>query len=723
MSLNNAQGKTLSDTWHRVARLSVSLRPTVIAHRQVFQGQSWVILRDRLSSDWYRVTPDAFHFLSRLDGVRTVEEIWNEALEADTERCLSQEEVVQLLGQLNLSNLLFAGATGSSASFFERFTKRKARERQALWMGILSIKLPLWDPDVALTRALPLIRFLFGRMGLLVYAVLLVLGLKAAVDGWDELFDQSAGLLAPSNLPLLYLGFLLSKTVHELSHAALCKRLGGEVHTLGVMLLVFAPMPYVDASTAWGFRSRLERVAVGFAGVAAELAVAAVAVLVWSNTAPGTLNALAYNVIFVASVSTVVFNLNPLLRFDGYHMLVDLLGLPNLFQRSRDQLKYLGQRFVLGIPHAQPAARTPSELWILPTYGVMSIVYWLLLMSTIVFFIAEEYLDLGVALALLLVVVTFVVPAWKFLGYLAKDPSISVHRGQAILRSGAVLGVLAILLLGVPVPDRVRVVGVVQANEAQEITSQTEGMLVEMLVRPGSQVTKGQPLARLENTQLPFELESMQMQLLAVQAQEVRAMASAPAELEAIAQQQRALEEGLAELKRRQNALIIRASATGTWSAPKLSEGLGQWVARGQSLGTITQSGNTRFVAVLPQVASHVLGGSIDRAEVRLRGQEEHNLVADALIVLPFEQGALPSPALGMAGGGLIAVTSDPSGAVAAEPFFRIEGEISEEAARALGVSMVHGRVGTLRLTLESQPLFAQWERDLRQFFQRRFRV
>jgi putative peptide zinc metalloprotease protein len=489
------------------------------------------------------------------------------------------------------------------------------------------------------------------------------------------------------------------------------------------MLLVFAPMPYVDASTAWGFRSRLERVAVGFAGVAAELAVAAVAALVWANTAPGTLNALAYNVIFVASVSTVVFNLNPLLRFDGYHMLVDLIGLPNLFQRSRDQLKYLGQRFLLGLPSTQPAARTQSELWILPVYGVASIVYWLLLMSTIVFFIAEEYLDLGVALAVLLVVITFVVPAWKFVAYLVRDPALSVYRGQAVMRSAGLFGLTMLALLVVPVPDRVRVVGVVQAREAQEITSQTEGRLAEMLIRPGTLVQEGQPLARLENPQLPYELEGMQMQLQALQAQEIRAVALAPAEIEALMQQQRALLEGLAELERRIEALTVRASASGVWSAPKLAEGLGQWVPRGQSLGTITQPGDARFVAVLPQVASHVLGSPIDRAEVRLRGQEEHNLIADAVSVLPFEQGSLPSPALGMAGGGLIAVTNDPSGAVAAEPFFRIEGQISEEAARGLGVSMVHGRVGTLRLTLKSQPLLLQWERDLRQFFQRRFRV
>jgi len=244
--------------------------------------------------------------------------------------------------------------------------------------------------------------------------VLLLLGLKALVDESYHLFDQSAGLLAPANLGLLYVGMVLAKLVHEFGHAAACKRYGGEVHKMGVMLLMFAPLPYMDATASWGFRSRAQRMLVGASGVLSELAVAAVAAMVWANTAPGVINALAYNVIFVASVSTVLFNLNPLMRFDGYHMLVDFLDVPNLFQRSRDQLKYLGEFWVLGIKTAQPVARTSNEAVLLPLYGVISLGYWVGLMSTIIFFIAEQYLDLGVALAWLMFFSIVVMPVFKF---------------------------------------------------------------------------------------------------------------------------------------------------------------------------------------------------------------------------------------------------------------------------------------------------------------------
>jgi putative peptide zinc metalloprotease protein len=726
MSLEEASGRTFSDSWHRVATVRVCLRGSVSAHRQSFQGQGWVILHDRLSSDWYRISPDAYHFLSRLDGQQTVEEVWEASISADPERALTQEEVVQLLGQLNLSNLLQYDAQPSDDSLFDRLIKRKSKERKALMMGFLSIKIPLIDPDRFLNRSLPAIRLIFSRWGLVAYLALLLWGGKALIDASDRLFDQSAGLLAPSNLGLLYLGFLVSKALHEISHAAVCKRFGGEVHTLGVMLLIFAPMPYVDASATWGFRSRTERVMVGLAGVAAELALAAVAAVLWANTAPGTFNSLAYNVIFVASVSTLVFNLNPLLRFDGYHMLVDLIEMPNLFQRSRDQLKYLGERYLLRLPQAQPVARTPREGVLLPLYGVASIVYWLLLMSTIVFFIAEEYLDLGVALAILLVVFSFVVPLGKFLKYLATGPTLADHRAQAVFSTVAIIAVVMGFLSLVPLPDRVRVTGVVQAQASQQVHTGTEGFLVELLARPGSTVEAGQPLARLSNPSLDFEIRSVEMQLSALVAQEIRAVATAVADLAAISKQRTAVEESLHDLHQRRDALILRAPLSGTWAAPQLIDAQGQWFARGSALGTVAQLGEWKFIAVLPQVASHVFKEEIQQAEVRLVGQEQHNLFTEPARVMPFEQGALPSAALGMAGGGLIAVSpSDPQGLVAAEPFFRIEAAFGpgSQGLTDRAVRLSHGQIGTMRLTLSSRPLLAQWTRDVRQFLQRRFRV
>jgi putative peptide zinc metalloprotease protein len=657
-----------------------------------------------------------------------VDEAWNDCLAHDAHRALTQEEVVQLLGQLNLSNLLQYDRGDSQASLFERFSKRKKREMWALLMGFLSIKVPLFDPDRLLAWAMPAIRVVYSRWGFVVYAALLFMGAKALMEESDHLFDQSAGLLAPSNLGLLYVGFLLSKVLHEISHAAVCKLFGGEVHKIGVMLLFFAPIPYVDATAAWGFRSRRQRVLVGASGVVAELALAACAAMLWANTAPGTLNALAYDIMFVASVSSVFFNLNPLLRFDGYHILVDLVDIPNLYQRSREQMRYLAERYILRLTNAQPAARTDREAIFLPLYGVASILYWLLLMSTIIFFIAGEYLDLGVLLAVVLFFTAAVMPLYKFIKYLHSNPQLGYQRGQAVAISAG-LSVLVLGTLGaVPVPDQIRVTGVVEAVQSRQLHTETEGFMTELLARPGAVVQAGQPLVRLHHPELAFDIRGAQMQRDQILSQEIQAISKHSTDLSTIAQQLHAVDQTLADLHYRQAAQLIRAPITGIWSASELDASHGQWMARGAAVGTIVNEDRWRFVAVLPQVASHVFDDRIARTEVRLRGQEGINIPVAATSVMPFEQGQLPSKALGMAGGGDLAVSpSDPHGLTAAEPFFRIESSFKSEAAADGGDSdlphFVHGRIGTMRITLSKRPLLVQWERKLRQFFQRKFRV
>ena len=725
MSTDDASGRTYSDSWHRVAGVRASLRSSVRAHRQSFRGQQWVVLRDSLSSDFFRVTADAYAFLSRLSAHRTIDEVWVELIETEPELALTQEEVVQLLGQLHLSNLLQFDRGAAAASLFERYRERRGREIKALLMGFLAIKVPLIDPDRALDRAMPLIRLIFGPVGALCYLVLLVLGIKALVDESHRLFDQSAGLLAPGNLGLLYVGLVLAKLVHEFGHAAACKRYGGEVHKMGVMLLMFAPLPYMDATASWGFRSRLHRLLVGASGVLAEFAVAAVAALIWAHSAPGVINALAYNVIFVASVSTLLFNLNPLMRFDGYHMLVDWLDTPNLFQRSRDQLKYLGQRFLLGVKTAQPAARTRKEVWGLPLYGVVSLGYWLVLMSTIIFFIAEQYLDLGIALAWIIFFTAIVLPLFKFLKYLVSSPQLQHQRFRAVTSTVVLAGLATALLAGVPMPERVRVKGVLQASEFRELYSESGGTLVQLLARPGSWVQAGQPLARLDNPELDYELRSARRQREQLLAQEMQAVSTAVANLQALVRQRQAIEEKITQLLQQQKALVVLAPIEGIWSASELEASRGQWIGRGAGLGTVVDDRSWRFVAVLPQVSTHLFEAGVLQTEVRIRGQQEFNLLSAKTEVMPFEQGQLPSPALGMAGGGDIAVQpSDPKGLAAAEPFFRIHAQLPAAGpGQAQDMRRLHGRLGTMRIPLPDSPLLVQWERGLRQFLQRKFRV
>ncbi|MEG3637886.1 hypothetical protein [Magnetococcus sp. PR-3] len=720
MSGGKQQERVFSDAWYRVAEVRVALRHSVRAHRQQFQGEVWVVLRDTLSSDWYRVSMAGYRFLCRLSLLKTVEEVWQASLEEDGQDALTQEEVIHLLGQVNLSNLLQYDRVTAGASLFERYRKRRNKERAALWMGFLAIRIPLLDPDQALERSKGLIRWFLGPWGIALYLGLLATAFFSLITSDTPLFEQSAGILAPGNLVLLYVGFVVAKVVHELGHAGVCKHFGGEVHRMGVMMLLFAPLPYVDASASWGFRYSWQRIWVGLAGVVAELAVAAVAAIVWVHTAPGTLNALAYNVIFAASVSTVLFNLNPLLRFDGYYVLSDLLGVPNLFQRSRDQLKFLAQRFILRLPDARPAAQNRWEVLLLPLYGTLSLINWAFLMWSIIFFVAGQYLEFGIAMAWMLGIMMVVVPLVKLVRYLGFSTQLARYRGRAVGISSGLLLVTLGVLGSVPMPDRMRLDGVVEAEAFRPVRSEATGRIARVMAQPGTRVERGQLLLALENPQLAVEMRAIGAQLTQLKAQALWAMTKQMADLQPIEQQQEALEQHLADLQKEHDALLVQAPIAGVWSVPDEEATKGRWVARGDAIGLLVQPDQWRFVGVLPQIGSHLFEHAVNQAEVRIQGQENKNITTVQVDVIPHEHGVLPTPALGMPGGGKIAVDPmDPNGMTAAEPFFRIQAKLPDGG----DVQWVHGRLGVMRLTLNNRPLLEQWERALRQFLQRRFRV
>src|SRR6185503_10544121 len=182
--------------------------------------------------------------------------------------------------------------------------------------------------------------------GLVWLAVVAPAAVHLAVHWTDFSHGVLDRLLTPQNLGMMWLLFPLIKTLHELGHATATKAFGREVHDLGVMLLVVTPVPYVDASAAWAFPGKWRRIAVGAAGMAVELVLASLALYVWLAVEPGLVRALAFHVIVIAGISTLVFNANPLLRYDGYYILADLLEIPNLRARANRYLGYLGERYL-----------------------------------------------------------------------------------------------------------------------------------------------------------------------------------------------------------------------------------------------------------------------------------------------------------------------------------------------------------------------------------------
>jgi putative peptide zinc metalloprotease protein len=714
-------GKTFSESWHRVARLKVALRPTVVVKRQFFRGEKWYVLHDPFNNQFFRLRPEAYEFIIRLRPDRTVEEVWEKCLDRYPDEAPGQEDVIQLLTQLHFANLLYSEMPADSAKVFERYKKRRQREIRSKLLSIMFVRIPLFDPEHVLRRLMPVLKTLVTPVGAILWLAVVVAAGKLVVDRFDGATDQAQGILAPDNLFLLYVGLVVIKGLHEFGHAIVCRRYGGEVHTMGVMLLIFTPLPYLDVTSSWSFRSRWQRALVGAAGMITEIFVAAVATFIWANTGPGTLHNLAYNMMFIASVSTVLFNANPLLRFDGYYILSDLLDIPNLHTRSRKHLRHLAECYLFGYKDSFSPSEGRKEAFWLTIFGVLSGIYRVVVFTGIILFVADKFLFAGVLMALICVISWVVVPLSKLVLYLASSPRLARTRLRAVTISVGAFVLAVASLAVIPFPNRFRAPGVMEAVQYVRMVNDAPGYVEAVLVPSGRTVLSGTPLLKLTDRELDFEIEATLAQREETLALERRALGKETANLAPIRKRLETVEAKLEDLKAQRADLTVRARQSGAWVAPRVKEMVGAWIPRGAAIGEIVDHDSFRFSAVVSQdEAADLFAGKIRKAEVRLYGQGGTNLSVKTFKIIPFQHETLPSAALGWFGGGAVPVSvNDETGLQAAEPFFQIYATIRA----APGVALLHGRSGKLRFTLNPRPLLFQWGHSLRQLLQKRYQI
>ena len=713
--------RTFSAHWHRIANLRLALRPNLHVQRQEFRGERWYVVRDPMNDSYFRLRPDAYAFAARLTPERRVEDVWNELLESDPESALGQEDVLQLLTQLHSANLLYFRGTTDTAKIFERVDRKEREKFQQKLLNFMYPHFPLFDPDRFLRAAMPLIRVMLGPLGWALWCVVIGLGLKACFENVPELMAQSEGILAPSNWWALFLGTVLVKSIHEAGHAMICAYYGGEVHTMGVMMMLFTPMPYVDASSAWSFRSRWHRALVGCGGMIFEFFMAALAALVWKNTASGLVHAVAYNMMWIASVTSVLFNLNPLVRFDGYYILSDVLDIPNLATRSQQMFYYVIERWLLGNRFQTCPVDKRGEAALLFVYAVASGIYRMLMGFSIMMYVGGKYLIVGALIASFAAISWLVMPVLKSVRYLLTAPSLSRTRTRAIVVSAVLFGGLVSLLAIVPAPRRFRAPGVIEAVHLAQVNTDAPGVVVTF-VASGQRVKAGAPLAQLKNPEIELDLAMARAQLDEIGAIEQKATVQSLADLEPLKQRRKAIESMVENLNEQKASLVVKARHDGVWVIPKSAMLTGSYLHRGDKLGLLVDPGEYRFTAVVSQEeASELFAEPIGKVELRLFAQEEGREVkVTSYRIIPFQQRDLPSAALGWRGGGDIAVSnSDNSGTKTAEPFFEIEATLAIPA----DVAVVHGRSGQLRLTLAPEPLLLQAGRKLRQLVQRRYHI
>lgn len=709
----------LSDRWHLVAGLRVTLRPDCRVRRQMFRGQAWLVISDPFANRHFRVRAEAWRFLAQLDRWRTVDELWRGMIEHEPESAPGQREVIQVLAQLHGANLLVSDAPPETWSMVQRRERERQRAARQQWLNFLFLRIPLFDPNPLLEKLQPLSRVLIGPAGLVLWLIALALGGKAIVDHWGAFRVQTQGVLAPANLVWLYAVWALVKIFHELGHGVMTKRFGGEVRSCGVMLLVFTPVPFVDTSAAWAFREKGKRLLVGAGGMIFELFAAAIAAMVWARVGgEGTIGRVAYNVVFLASVSTLLFNANPLLKFDGYYLLADAFGVPNLQTRAAQQWRRWFERLGLGVDAPSPLARTRRGAAGLGFFGAASAVYRVFVLLVIAAFIGGQLFELGLLLAAVGLAVWLGGPLLKFYRYLTTDPKLQRVRQRAVAWAVGVPAAIAVLMLWIPMPHAVRAPGIVTGEASADIHADVSGEIVQLAVASGDMVQPGQVLVRLANPQLDELRRELQALRREVEARRSSAWSRLPAVLEPLVQRLRSIDAQLQELESQHAALTVTAPHAGIWSSPNSDWRIGARVQRGAVFGRLRSADSLVFEAVVAQRdVDRLTRSATRRPEVRLRGATDIAIATGEAELRPAESLRLPSPALGWRGGGVIPTKpDDPEGVIAQEPFFRLRAPLPHGSA-----PMLFMRTGVMRVALDPQPWGVQAWRRLRQFIQERY--
>jgi putative peptide zinc metalloprotease protein len=705
-----------SPLWHRVSDLHPRLRRDARVQRQQYRDELWYQIIDAGSERQFRLNGKAYQFIGRCDGRHSVQEIWDLLLNEQHDGAPTQDEVIRLLAQLDEQELLVYETTPDARTLVKRRDRRAQKVRRS-FLNPLAFRISLGDPSRLIRRLDWLGAIVFHPSVLWLWICAMAVAGVATAANWQSLAVHATTYMStPRYLLLAWVCFPIIKLLHETGHALAVRHWGGDVRQTGVTLFVLVPAPYVDASAAAGFRARHQRLVVSAVGIMVELALAAFALLVWLNVQPGLVSDIAFVTMFIGSVSTVLFNGNPLMRFDGYYVLCDALDLPNLALRSKALWAERLQRFAFGSVRETDMQYAKGERKWLALYAPLSATYRIFVLMLIVFWIGAQSVVLGVAAGVYVLFATCLKPLWAALSVIAVAAPTGAAgvRARAMAATGAA-GFLC-LLFAIPFPSHTLAHGVVWLPEQAQIRAQTDGFVAKMLVRDGELVQEGEVLLVMQDPELTVERDVLARKLAGLQADQFNALLRDRGRAQNLEQDIVSVESELGRVDERIGQLTIRSQLAGRLAIPRQVDLPGTFFRRGDRIGYVLASEEIGVRAAVPEYEVDLMREAIRRITVKLADTPDQLLSAEWVREVPAATNELPSAALGDRGGGpYVTDPADKDALQTLEPLVLIDVKLP-----AMNLQRVGARAW-VRFDHDAQPLAEQAYRRLRQLFLRHF--
>ncbi len=719
----------------RRKKVRVRLRPDLAINSQKYEGRTYFVVKDPVSLRYYRFKEHEKFLLDLMDGKHTLDDAQKEFEQRFRPERLTLEDLEAFASQLLGAGLAQNESPAAGKQLFDRYKKRQRKKFWSSFLNILYIKIPIYDPDRVLTRMLPPLRFIFTLWFLFLSIVVMLAALGLVASHWNTFMEKlptREQFFTFNTLIYMWVALGAVKVIHEFGHGLSCKAFGGEVHEMGALFLVFSPCLYCNVSDAWTLPSKWKRIVISAAGIYVELLIASLATFVWWWTeSGGFLNSLAMSLMVVCSVSTVIFNANPLMRFDGYYVLADWLEIPNLRDRSNKFLQSLAMQHCLGIEVPPERYMTRSRQVLFVVYAITSYIYRWVITFGILYFMYTFLKPYKLGTISFLLGTGAVA---SMVGYPIYRLIKGVRRRGRLpdmkpVRVWICVSIIVLLVLGFfLVPFRYRVKGLalvqVEPAESKKVVITDEGCyLTELRVQDGDKVQAGDQLAILENPELESALRFNQKRQSLHQARKAALRAQFATtgvpdprgdyrlieyELDNLRKQEK-------ELKDRKERLVLRAPRDGVVMKLLRKEELNKLQEKGVILCEVGDERALRAVTLVePSEVTLVKNGSA--AWVRIHGLDYNYWPAQVSEISAVEAKEVP-PQLSNKAGGDVPTQQDPQSKVEKPQtqhyLIAVSINLDEMRDARMRRAIQPGVMGRVKIEAEPQTLYRRLHRYL----------
>lgn len=657
-----------TDLASRLSEVMVGMRDDLDVSRHTCADGIAYVIHHPVTFQSHRLTPDDYLVFCHIDGKRKLGDVFAQLTTKGVVDEHQPDDFYNFVVHLNAIGLLNLPITDGK-QLHQRFVERKQAAKNGGLSRYLFFRVPLFSCDAFLDRTYKLFAPMFSRGAAIAWLFALLTCVGIVIANAKRFADPLGTLMAADNLVVMWSLLLGLKVVHEFGHAYACKHFGGRVPEMGAYFMMLSPCAYVDASASWGFPARIQRVIVAMGGMYFESIAAMFALIVWCFTGPGPVNSAAQLVVFLSTVITVGFNINPLMKYDGYYALSDALGLPHLQADAVSEFKGVVKKVLFGINHTTVAATDIGRV-AYQLFGCATAVWRVLIMVAISMTIAT-IVPAVAPFAIIFMFGSMIIKSTIGLAtYLRSSEELAHCRSRAIGITVSIAGLTVLAIASLPVPGGAHAPAVVVTEHEHVIHAASPGFLKTASTENGKTIAAGGPVCELVDENLELAVRASTERVNELQVTLVHELKRQSAAVGPVQQQLHQAEQELASAQRRLAQMTIVAPANGIVSNAEALDVAGRFVQQGEPLATI-RSGGWQVEALLEEDALSDMNPAIgDEAVIRLRGFSGRQFTGRIVAIEPVGSDRISQEQLWQQSGGSIPVVAESSKAQV--PYFSV---------------------------------------------------